>query len=64
MKFLKSVLLGLIGLGLIMVTAEAQTAMQQLAWSGSWLAVMALSGFALNYLEKKEKNNEIYETKS
>lgn len=58
MKILKSVLLGLFGIGLIMVTAEAQTAMQQLAWSGSWLAVMAVSGITLNHLEKKEAKHE------
>lgn len=58
MKFLKSFLLGLIGIGLIMVTAEAQTAMLQLAWSGSWLAVMAVSGITLITWKKKEAKHE------
>jgi hypothetical protein len=58
MKILKSVLLGLIGIGLIMVTAEAQTPKEQLVWSGSWLAVMTISALTLNHLEKKEANNE------
>lgn len=58
MKFLKSVLLGLIAIGLCLVTAEAQTPKEQLVWSGSWLAVMAISGITLNYLEKKEAKHE------
>lgn len=58
MEILKKILLGVLGIGLIMVTGEAPTALQQLLWSGSWLAVMTISALTLNHLEKKEANNE------
>jgi hypothetical protein len=53
MKILKSFLLGLLGISFVMVTGEAATPLKQLLWSGSWLAIMAISGLTLNYLEKK-----------
>lgn len=58
MKILKTFLLSLLGIGFILVAGEASTPLKQLLWSGSWLAVMAISAFTLNYLEKKEANHE------
>ena len=58
MKIFKNFLFALLGISLIMVTGEAPTALQQLLWSGSWLAVMAISGLTLNHIEKHEAHNE------
>jgi hypothetical protein len=58
MKFFKNILFILLGLSFVMVTGEAPTAIQQLLWSGSWLAVMAISALTLNHLEKKEAKHE------
>lgn len=51
---MKTILLSVIGIGLIMVTGEAPSAMGQFLWTGSWVAVMAIAALILNHLEKKE----------
>ena len=51
---MKTILLAVIGIGLIMVTGEAPSVMGQFLWSGSWIAAMAMAALTLNHLEKKE----------
>lgn len=43
-----------LGIGLLAVCAEAETATIQLIWSGSWIAAMACAAYVLNKLEKED----------
>jgi hypothetical protein len=53
-KIIKKVAMATLGIGLLAVCAEAETATSQLIWSGSWIAAMALAAYSLNKLEKEE----------
>jgi hypothetical protein len=51
---MKKILLAVLGISMIAVTAEAPSAMGQLAYTMTVLAVMAISALVLNHIDKKE----------
>jgi hypothetical protein len=53
-KIIEKVAMATLGIGLLAVCAEAETATIQLIWSGSWIAAMACAAYVLNKLEKED----------
>lgn len=56
-KFISTILLLIAVIALVLCTAEAETANEQLLWSGSWMAVLVLSAKAWEKLNPEEKDN-------
>lgn len=54
---MRTLYLALIGISLMAFPSEAETNLAQIIWCSSCLAVMGISAFLLNRLEKKEGKN-------